>query len=184
MNKEKQPMSNKFFTLFDPILEQFSQETYIAPELLMTKNRKDIEYRVQFLQEVNDMTKSPSQTLYYQFISDPDRGIIRDSNESSNEFLDMYNKIKKIGIKKPLLVAKYNSDYINTRHILKEKKFWKKYKNETGFQLVDGAHRLAIALYLELKEIPVKIIKSLSFEIPNYTDYIQLKEKDYLANIR
>jgi len=65
-----------------------------------------------------------------------------------------------------------------------EKKIWTIYDNKTGLQLIDGAHRLACALYLEIKEIPVRIYKPLSFEIPNYTDYIRSKEKDYLYSLQ
>lgn len=53
-------------------------------------------------------------------------------------------------------------------------------ENDSGFQLMDGAHRLAVAIFLKLNKIPVKIISPVGFEIPNYTEYINSKEKEYL----
>ena len=35
-----------------------------------------------------------------------------------------------------------------------------------------------------LDKVPVKIYKSLSFEIPNYTEYIKIKEPEYLEKLR
>ena len=37
---------------------------------------------------------------------------------------------------------------------------------------------------LNLDKIPVRIYRSLSFEIPNYTDYIRIKEPEYLKQIK
>ena len=54
---------------------------------------------------------------------------------------------------------------------------------ENKYQLIDGAHRLAIAEFLQYEKVPVKIIKPSSFEIPNYTDYIDIKEPEYKAKL-
>ena len=61
-----------------------------------------------------------------------------------------------------------------------KKKIWFEMENITEYQLLDGAHRLAIALFKKMNEVPVKIIKPLGFEIPNYTEYLKYKEKEYL----
>ena len=45
---------------------------------------------------------------------------------------------------------------------------------------MDGAHRLSIAFFLKFDKIPVKIIEPVGFEIPNYSEYIKHKEKEYL----
>ena len=180
MNKERQPMNNRFFWILEIIQQKFTKKNYIDPTLLLTENRKDIEYRVIFLHDVLEKGISYEKTKYFHFISDVDKGIMREPEISSNSFLQLYEDIKKNGIKEPLVVAKYNSNKINTRYILKEQKFWKEFENRTEYQLIEGAHRLAIAKYLNYDKIPVKIIKPLSFEIPNYTDYIKMKEKEYL----
>ena len=73
---------------------------------------------------------------------------------------------------------------IKTRYILNGRKNWVDLPNENGYQVINGAHRLAVALFLNLDEIPVKIYRSLSFEIPNYTDYIRIKEPEYLKQIK
>jgi len=180
MNKERQPMNNRFFWILEIIQQKFTKKNYIDPTLLLTENRKDIEYRVIFLHDVLEKGISYEKTKYFHFISDVDKGIMREPEISSNSFLQLYEDIKKNGIKEPLVVAKYNSNKINTRYILKEQKFWKEFGNRTEYQLIEGAHRLAIAKYLNYDKIPVKIIRPLSFEIPNYTDYIKIKEKEYL----
>ena len=182
MNKERQPMNNRFFWILEIIQQKFTKKNYIDPTLLLTENRKDIEYRVIFLHDVLEKGISYEKTKYFHFISDVDKGIMREPEISSNSFLQLYEDIKKNGIKEPLVVAKYNSNKINTRYILKEQKFWKEFENRTEYQLIEGAHRLAIAKYLNYDKIPVKIIKPLSFEIPNYTDYIKIKEKEYLES--
>ena len=51
-------------------------------------------------------------------------------------------------------------------------------------QIINGAHRLSVALFLGFDKVPVKIYKSLSFEIPNYTEYIKIKEPEYLEKLR
>jgi len=182
MNKERQPMNNRFFWILEIIQQKFTKKNYIDPTLLLTESRKDIEYRVIFLHDVLEKGISYEKTKYFHFISDVDKGIMREPEISSNSFLQLYEDIKKNGIKEPLVVAKYNSNKINTRYILKEQKFWKEFENRTEYQLIEGAHRLAIAKYLNYDKIPVKIIKPLSFEIPNYTDYIKIKEKEYLES--
>ena len=73
---------------------------------------------------------------------------------------------------------------IKTRYILNGSKNWVDLPNENGYQVINGAHRLAVALFLNLDEIPVRIYRSLSFEIPNYTDYIRIKEPEYLKQIK
>ena len=76
-----------------------------------------------------------------------------------------------------------DSEFINTQYIINNQKIWKTYRNETKYQLIDGAHRLAIAEFLEHEEVPVKIFESHSFEIPNYTDYIDIMEPDYRTRL-
>ena len=100
-----------------------------------------------------------------------------------NNFTTSYHKIKNESLKKPITVGKFDSESINTRYILNNQKIWKVYRNEGKYQLIDGAHRLAIAEFLQYEKVPVKIIKPSSFEIPNYTDYIDIKEAEYKAKM-
>ena len=83
----------------------------------------------------------------------------------------------------PSSTSKNISEFINTQYIINNQKIWKTYRNETKYQLIDGAHRLAIAEFLEHEEVPVKIFESHSFEIPNYTDYIDIKEPEYRTRL-
>lgn len=174
----------RFLKIIDQINEKNSKLTYLSTSKLLTENRKDIEYRCIFLKEVIEKQEMPLKTLYGQFISDRDREFNLDAKLMTQNFIKLFYDIKNNGINNPLIIGKYDSKLIKTRYFLNGKKLWRNYQNKTGFQLIDGAHRLASALYLEIKEVPVKIYKPLSFEIPNYTDYIALKEKDYLDNIR
>jgi len=180
----KLPLHKYLLKLFDQLNEKNSKLEYISPSKLMTENRKDIEYRCVFLIEVIEKQKSPLRTLYSQFISDKARGFNLDSKVMTDNFIKLFQDIKTNGISYPLVAGRYDSKSVKTRHFIDGKKIWTIYDNKTGLQLIDGAHRLACALYLEIKEIPVRIYKPLSFEIPNYTDYIRSKEKDYLYSLQ
>ena len=182
-NQPNLPPLKKILAKFDRLKESTSQTTYLSPKKLITNNRKDILYRIDFLNEVINKKNSPKQTLYYQFVSDIDRSLPISGDDMVNNFTTSYHEIKNESLKKPITVGEFDSEFINTRYILNNKKIWKTYTNESKYQLIDGAHRLAIAEFLEYEEVPVKIIKPISFEIPNYTDYIDIKEAEYKAKL-
>ena len=173
----------KILTKFDRLKESASQTTYLPTKKLITNNRKDILYRIDFLNEIINKKNSPKETLYYQFVSDIDRSLPISADDMVNNFTTSYREIKNESLKKPITVGKFDSELINTRYILNGKKIWKTYRNENKYQLIDGAHRLAIAEFLQYEKVPVKIIKPSSFEIPNYTDYIDIKEPEYKAKL-
>ena len=179
MKFERQPMNNRFLWMIEVIQEIFAKTFFLPLDLLLTENRKDIEYRILFLDEVINCNIPIEKTKYYRFISDPDKGIAREAFSSSQAFLELYRDIKKNGIKKPIIVGKFNSDTIRIRYILKGKKIWSNFKNKTGYQALSGGHRLAIAKFLRFSSVPVKMIKPITYVITNYTDYIKLKEKEY-----
>ena len=173
----------KILTKFDRLKESTSQTTYLPTKKLITNNRKDILYRIDFLNEIINKKNSPKETLYYQFVSDIDRSLSISADDMVNNFTTSYREIKNESLKKPITVGRFDSELINTRYILNGKKIWKTYRNENKYQLIDGAHRLAIAEFLQYEKVPVKIIKPSSFEIPNYTDYINIKEPEYKAKL-
>ena len=173
----------KILTKFDRLKESTSQTTYLTTKKLITNNRKDILYRIDFLNEIINKKNSPKKTLYYQFVSDIDRSLPISADDMVNNFTTSYREIKNESLKKPITVGRFDSELINTRYILNGKKIWKTYRNENKYQLIDGAHRLAIAEFLQYEKVPVKIIKPSSFEIPNYTDYIDIKEPEYKAKL-
>ena len=173
----------KILTKFDRLKESTSQTTYLPTKKLITNNRKDILYRIDFLNEIINKKNSQKETLYYQFVSDIDRSLPISADDMVNNFTTSYREIKNESLKKPITVGKFDSELINTRYILNGKKIWKTYRNENKYQLIDGAHRLAIAEFLQYEKVPVKIIKPSSFEIPNYTDYIDIKEPEYKAKL-
>jgi len=121
----------------------------IDPLILLTKNRDDILLRKDFLTDVIDNNKTPDQTLYYKFISDGVyTGYKSDADKKSKKYLKLYKDIRLNGIIKSIIICKYTS----------------------GFQLMDGAHRLAVALYLNFNNITVKIIPIGDFIVPSYTE--------------
>jgi len=178
------PVHKKFLMLFDLIQHRSSKTSFLPPKVLITKNRKDIEYRVEFLRNVIDNKLPPQQTLYYNFIADNDKGVILDVESVSKDFISLYNDIKNGKMLEPIAIGQYSKKIIKTRYILNGKKIWKNYINENGFQVINGGHRLAVALFLDLEKVPVKIYRSLSFEIPNYTEYLKIKEPKYRKNLR
>ena len=107
-----------------------------------------------------------------------------DGGTDPKKFIALYEDIKKNKMIEPIVVKQYSKKTIKTRYFLNGKKIWKNYTNENGFQVINGAHRLAAMIFLGSEEIPVKIYNSLSFEVPNYTDYIKTKETEYKENLK
>lgn len=167
----------------DGLQKKIAPISYLDPKKPLTENRKDIQYRYLFLSAIFEKGLLPVETLYYHFISDANRGVVSDGKIMSDKFINLYMDIKKNGIKKPLIVGRYNPKYIKARYISDGVKHWEYIKNDTGYQIMAGGHRLAIALYLGYNKIPCKIYKPLSFEVPNYTKYIQLHEPEYMQLI-
>ena len=180
MKRERQPQSNPILWNIDSLKIKFTKTNFMNPNNLLTENREDINFRIAFLQDIFEKNKNPEDTQYFKFISDKDKGIGRESKESVENFKKLFFDIKKNNIIEPILVGKYNQKKIKTRYIIKGTKKWFEIENKTGYQLMDGAHRLSIAIYLKFTKIPVKVIEPLGFEIPNYTEYITTKEKEYL----
>ena len=181
--KEVQPGSITFLRYLDLIQKYFTKIQNIDPKILHTKNREDLDLRLEFLHDVLEKKIPSEKTLYYHFISDTERNISRDPNIATSEFIQLYHNIQKNGILDPLIVGRFDSDMLKVRYVRKNKKIWSEYKNENDLQLIDGAHRLAIVLYLQYKSVPVKILKPISFQIPDYTGYIKIKRKKYLEKI-
>tara|TARA_Y100001936_G_C16050495_1_gene657503 strand:- start:853 stop:1380 length:528 start_codon:yes stop_codon:yes gene_type:complete len=169
--------------IFDFIQHKITKTSFISPEKLITKNRKDIEFRIQFLKDVIDHGISPKKTLYYQFISDSGTGGGIDGGSDPEKFLSLFKNIQEKNITEPLAVANYLGKKIKTRYFLNEEKNWVEIINEGNLQLINGAHRLAIAYFLGMEKIPVKVYRSFSFEVPNYTEYIKIQEKNYQRNL-
>ena len=180
MKRERQPQSNFILWNIDNIKINYSKKNWLEPNLLLTENRQDINFRITFLQDIFNRNLKPENTNYFKFISDKDKGIRRDSKKSINDFRSLWMSIKENNILEPILVGKYSKKKIHTRYIINKTKKWFEIENKTKFQLIDGAHRLSIALFLKFKTIPVKIIEPVGFEIPNYSEYIKYKEKEYL----
>ena len=178
------PVYKKFLMLFDLIQQRSTKTSFLSPKILLTKNRKDIEYRIEFLRNIFNEGLSPECTLYYQFISDSGTGGGIDGGTDPKKFIALYEDIKKNKMIEPIVVRQYSKKTIETRYFLNGKKIWKNYTNENGFQGINGAHRLAVMIFLGSEEIPVKIYNSLSFEVPNYTDYIKTKETEYKENLK
>lgn len=173
----------KFLMIFDLIQHKITKISFISTEKLLTKNRKDIEFRIQFLKDVIEKGISPKKTLYYQFISDSGTGGGIDGGTDPEKFISLYKDIQENNISEPIAVAKYSGKKIKTRYFLNDKKNWVNITNENNLQIINGAHRLAIAYFLGIEKVPVKIYRPLSFEVPNYTEYIKIQEKTYQRNI-
>jgi hypothetical protein len=178
------PFNKKCLMLIDLIQQRSVKSCFLSPKILLTKNRKDIEYRIEFLKDVLQNNVPLENTLYYQFIGDHDKGIIEDVEIVSKKFIKLCNDIKKNHILEPIILGSYSKKKIKTRYVFHNKKTWINIDNDHKLQIINGAHRLSVALFLGLDKVPVKIYKSLSFEIPNYTEYIKIKEPEYLKNLR
>ena len=177
------PFNKKCLMLIDLIQQRSVKSCFLSPKILLTENRKDIEYRIKFLKDILQNNIPLQNTLYYQFIGDHDKGIIEDVETVSKKFIKLHDDIKKNDILEPIILGSYSTKKIKTRYIFHNKKTWTNIDNENNLQIINGAHRLSVALFLGLDKVPVKIYTSLSFEIPNYTEYIKIKEPEYLKNL-
>ena len=88
------PLHKKCLTLIDLIQQRSVKMSFLSPKILLTKNRKDIEYRVGFLRSVLESGLSLQNTLYYQFIADHDKTITEDAEMASKDFISLYHNIK------------------------------------------------------------------------------------------
>jgi ParB-like chromosome segregation protein Spo0J len=89
------------------------------------------------------------------------------------------NDIKENGIQEPVIVARYNSPKIPARMVIDGDENWYHIENETGYQLVDGAHRVAIASNLGYELIPAYVVNSIWLDVPHYTNFINWREDEY-----
>lgn len=164
-----------FFCLIE-LHGKFVKTEFIEPNKLRTKNRKDIDLYVKFLEDSLKKKKIIEDTEIFKKVVQ--NGILPENIKLHLEHLLILCKnIEKNGIKKPIIVAKINSPIIKIWHLSNDKKIWKDFKNETGFQLIEGTHRLPIAIYLKLEKIPVKFYKPLLTQIPNFTEILQINDK-------
>jgi hypothetical protein len=152
--------------------------TDITIDNIKTHNRRDIDYRIDFLNEVDDGTNYP-ETLYYHFISDPERWAQEPAEERCETFVDLAEDIRQNGIQTPITVGRYYSSTLDAKVEFDGEKEYININNHTGYQLIDGAHRVAAASYLGWCTIPTCIIIPVSFEVPEYTEFIEKRESRY-----
>ena len=164
---------NLFF--FIDLQGKFVKTEFHDPQKFRTKNRKDIDLVIEFLKDVLEQKISIENTEYFKK-SCLTGDLVENHLLHMKHILDLQSEIKKNGIKKPLIVARYNSPTIKIWHWSNGKKIWKDFKNETGFQLIEGTHRLPIAIYLNLEKIPVKFYKPIFTQIPNFTEFLNIKD--------
>lgn len=168
-------------TIINFLLKKIARKTEINPSLLFTENRKDVEYRLSFLKDVVIKKVNPKKTKYYAFVMSLDPSYNPDLK--CKEFLEICDDIKKNCMKEPVYILKVPKKTVKTRYFHNGQKYWKEYKNKTKYQIFDGAHRVAIAIFLGYEKMPCKTIKPVGFEIPDYTCYIERRGKIYDALI-
>lgn len=155
----------------------FSVLKNIDISCLMTENRKDIEVRIDFLTEVLDGNKDPKNTFYYRFISDKRRlknpkALDLDGDYMVTKFLDLYRDIRRRGFRGHVFADKVFFDKIRTHYLVGGKKQYVEIPNTSGYQLLQGAHRLAIQKYLGETEIPCRVTHGSKNSYPNYKIFI------------
>ncbi len=177
----------------------------LNPNVLLTENRDDIRYMVDFLREVIEKGADPKKTIFYQFISDIDKNFYYQPNKTVKEFLDLYKKSAKEGIKGKIPIMGFKDPFVKTRWFFCGNSFIKYIRNTTGYQLYDdasyviyndntlryvipktklsqqAAYKLAIAIYLKYKSIPCVLLE---FDEENYyalncTEFIKEKKDIY-----
>ena len=167
--------------LINSLSKKTAKTANINPYILLTENRKDIDYQISFLKDVVNEKKDPRKTLYYAFLLDFCQSYNPD--ETCKDFLKLCHSIKKDGIREPIYITESTKNSFMASYFYNGKKYQKKYRNKTGYQIFDGAKRLAIAIFENHQKIPCRIFKPVSFEIHDYTCYIKRNEKLFRALI-
>jgi hypothetical protein len=178
-------MINKIIWGLDVLQEKFAKINKIDTDKLLTENRLDLKLRVEFLKDILETKKLIKQTMYYQFVSDNKRKELppHEPEKMCKDFLSLFEDIRKNGISKPLNVAKLDSTTVKISYFYDGKRIWDSIPNKSGYQLMNGAHRLAIAKYLNFETVPAKIFTPMSYPFQNHTNYLKLREKDYLKKM-
>lgn len=156
------------------ILNKTGRNKKIKTEKLITKNRADIELRVEFLKDVLDEGKSFHKTTYYWFIGDENRWAYREPEKACKEFLSLFKDIKKNELRSPITVCKPRSSFV-----IEDKTHNDKKQIKTKYQLQDGAHRLAIFKYLGRDDVPCRVYSPILKKYPDYTNYIKKRRNFY-----
>ena len=102
------PFYKKCLMFIDLIQQRSVKSSFLSPKILLTENRKDIEYRIEFLKDVLENNTQLQNTLYYQFIGDHDKGIIEDVERVSKKFIKLHDDIKKNNILEPIILGSYS----------------------------------------------------------------------------
>jgi SAM-dependent methyltransferase len=177
----------------------------LNPCVLLTENRGDIRYMVDFLKSFIENGVDPKKTMFYQFIGDVDKNTYYNPDKITNEFIELYEEIKKDGIRGRIPVIKCNGQFIKTRWFFCGASFIKYIKNNTRYQIYDdanhriyddnilryviprpkssrqAAYKLAIAIYLKYESISCVLLDfdNNYYYSPNYTEFIKKKKDTY-----
>ena len=144
---------------------------------IISVNRKDIEVRVDFLSEVVGNGRDPKDTLYYRFISDRRRlgnpeALELDGDYMVKKFMDLFGNIERDGFNGSIRVDRVSGREVNTHYRQGQQKKFFHVENINGYQLLKGAHRVAIQKYLGETHIPCKVLKGSKVSYSNYTVFI------------
>ena len=179
----------------------------LNPRVLFTENRDDIGYMIDLLKSVIENGFDPKKTMFYQFIQNVDKNVYYNPDKITNEFIELYEGIKKGGFHSRIPVIKCTDKVIKTKWFFCGNSFIKYIKNKTGYQLYDdanhrlydgnmlrhimprpklsrqAAYKLAIAIYLKFESIPCVLLdfNNNYYYAPNYTEFIKKKEETYKA---
>lgn len=168
-------------SLITSLSKKTAKTADISPNLLLTENRGDIRYQISFLQDVIKEKKDPRKTIYYAFLLDFCQS--PNPDEICRNFLKLHSSIKKYGVREPICITESAKDSFIASCSYNGKKYQKKYRNKTGYQVHDGAKRLAIAIFERYPKIPCRIFNPVGFNIHDYSSYINRNEKLFRALI-
>jgi hypothetical protein len=165
--------------LRNQLTKRLRSPTSIPVDDLLTPNRRDVQYRIGFLEAVIEDGRAYESTRYYHFIADPARGADCDPLKMSEGYEGLFYDIKQQGIREPMTATAVSGKTVLCRALVDGEKHWQEVPNETGYQIVDGAHRVAVAAYLGLETVPAYVVSPPEFEIPDYTEFIRRRNPEY-----
>ena len=148
--------------------------------------REDILLRIDFLQSMEELSNlRPEQTLYYQFIIDRDRGKDCDGKEMVNNFVKIYESIKKNGY----LGSEYKGSHITVVQTPEPYMPGLPPNHErvrvvnSRYALKAGAHRVAALKKLGYEKADCRVEEDYGFSPPDYTEYIRRNMVKYIRSL-
>ena len=160
------------------------KEDHINPGSFI--NDKMIRYLTEFLEDIFNKGKPCELTKYYRFLKDVhNRGMYKNPAKFIIEkYCRLFNTINCDKIIMNPVITTYDPDGFYA-YYFKEDNQYSLIKVKCRYRIISGRHRIAIAIYLKMKDIPIHIIQGkLGITLTYWPKFIEEAESRYLEEIK